>query len=70
MEQAMPKLPKEAKPLLRAVLTTVLALCAFAGLRAAGVATDLSLFGGLALAGGLNLASLAGGSADLLLATE
>jgi hypothetical protein len=61
---------KDAKSLFRAVVATILALFAFASLRAAGATVLLSLFGGMTLAGVLNIAAMAALNGDLSLPTS
>ena len=58
------------RPLVQALAVTGIGVLAFAGLSAAGLATEPSLFGALLVAGGLNIAALATLNGELLLPTS
>ena len=59
-----------ARPLLNALLTTALAVLAFAALSALGAGTEPSLTAALILAGLLNIGTLASLNGDAILPTS
>ena len=58
------------RPVLQALAVTGVGVLAFAGLSAAGFATEPSLFAALIVAGGLNIGALATLNGELLLPTS
>ena len=58
------------RPLVQALAVTCLGVLAFAGLSAAGLATEPSLFAALILAGGLNIGALATLNVEVFLPTS
>ncbi len=61
---------RSARPILRALIATFCAMLACAILRVVGLGAEASLFGGLIVAGGLNIAGLASLNPDSMVPTS